>query len=514
MIDPTREASLPRTLTEIDRRLHAVEMKSAIPGATGGTGSQGPAGPAGADGQDGEDGRTLLSGTVDPTAGDGADGDFFINTATSTLFGPKAAGAWPAGVSLIGADGADGAQGPAGPAGADGQDGADGQTDPYSVIMITGGTGTPVTHPQLPQGGKFYYGPAIGGTLRATLTADGNSTTGLYSADATDFHPINALGLTYSTGLSASSVRGDYAVTNAWDQGVFSEFGNNSSSTTATQYIHTVSDTGVPLVLNTSGSDQAYDTVGSTVATAYVNNATLYQGASVSSGYNRDLFLGSTDQGVIYGVAMDNSPDRGYLCSWDLADAYNTTVTTGTPPDLSSVRLTKISKTGFYGSLPAGGFDGSFRMCTPWHGALTGKSYAWLCDASSNIIRVELATANIFHFNAGVGFSAGQGYVDHCSPIMIESTEWGDAQDSFLGLDQLDDGTGTSTNEWRIVKFGAWGYTDVTPIGSGSALPWNLRAYPVPVDENDAMYSGGKPSQITMYSPNDGGTVVVNIGDL
>jgi hypothetical protein len=38
-------------------------------------------------------------------------GDFYINTATSTIFGPKAAGTWPSGVSIIGAPGANGADG-------------------------------------------------------------------------------------------------------------------------------------------------------------------------------------------------------------------------------------------------------------------------------------------------------------------------------------------------------------------------------------------------------------------
>jgi hypothetical protein len=68
------------------------------------------AGIQGDTGAAGTDGRTILSGAVDPTT-EGADGDFYINTATSTLFGPKASGTWPAGVSLIGADGADAAIG-------------------------------------------------------------------------------------------------------------------------------------------------------------------------------------------------------------------------------------------------------------------------------------------------------------------------------------------------------------------------------------------------------------------
>ena len=67
--------------------------------------------PQGEQGNPSPAGNTVLSGTVDPTAADGADGDFWINTATSTLFGPKAAGAWPAGVSLVGPAGSGGGGG-------------------------------------------------------------------------------------------------------------------------------------------------------------------------------------------------------------------------------------------------------------------------------------------------------------------------------------------------------------------------------------------------------------------
>lgn len=49
----------------------------------------------------------LLNGTAPPTAGDGADGDFWIDTTAWAIYGPKAAGAWPSGVSLIGKSGSD-----------------------------------------------------------------------------------------------------------------------------------------------------------------------------------------------------------------------------------------------------------------------------------------------------------------------------------------------------------------------------------------------------------------------
>ena len=56
-------------------------------------------------GTNGTNGLTLLSGTSDPTT-QGVNGDFYINTATTKIFGPKAAGTWPAGVVYVGATGA------------------------------------------------------------------------------------------------------------------------------------------------------------------------------------------------------------------------------------------------------------------------------------------------------------------------------------------------------------------------------------------------------------------------
>jgi hypothetical protein len=89
-----------------------VGAKTDLKGDTGAAGADGADGAAGADGADGADGKTVLNGAIDPTT-EGVDGDFYLNTATHTIFGPKS-GTWPAGVSLVG------------PAGVDGVDGADG----------------------------------------------------------------------------------------------------------------------------------------------------------------------------------------------------------------------------------------------------------------------------------------------------------------------------------------------------------------------------------------------------
>ncbi|MEI8193549.1 MAG: hypothetical protein WCG64_06765, partial [Flavobacteriia bacterium] len=101
-------------------------------GATGPTGATGPAGAAGATGPQGPTGvagpagTSIMSGIIAPTALIGNNGDFYINTATNMLYGPKANNTWPNGVSLIGATGPAGSIGATGPAGPTGATGAQG----------------------------------------------------------------------------------------------------------------------------------------------------------------------------------------------------------------------------------------------------------------------------------------------------------------------------------------------------------------------------------------------------
>jgi hypothetical protein len=66
------------------------------------TGPQGPQGIAGINGTNGTNGNTVLNGTTNPSNSLGNNGDFYINTSTYYLFGPKASNMWPAGTSIIG----------------------------------------------------------------------------------------------------------------------------------------------------------------------------------------------------------------------------------------------------------------------------------------------------------------------------------------------------------------------------------------------------------------------------
>ena len=110
-------------------------------GIQGPTGSTGPQGTAGVAGQTVIAGKAVLSGSVDPSTSQGSDGDYYVNTATNFLFGPKS-GTWPtAGVNMIGPIGPTGLQGAVGPQGVAGSTGAAGQTGPQGATGAQGPQG-------------------------------------------------------------------------------------------------------------------------------------------------------------------------------------------------------------------------------------------------------------------------------------------------------------------------------------------------------------------------------------
>lgn len=85
------------------------DLRNQIAGIPAGpAGPQGAPGTDGTDGSNGLDGKTILNGTSNPTASIGVVGDFYLNTTTATIFGPKTADGWNGGINLIGP------QGPAG----------------------------------------------------------------------------------------------------------------------------------------------------------------------------------------------------------------------------------------------------------------------------------------------------------------------------------------------------------------------------------------------------------------
>ena len=100
-------------------------------GKRGPKGRAGAAGTNGSNGTNGADGNTIIYGTGAPSNGTGNNGDSYIATDTHYIYGPKAAGVWPAGTSIVGP------QGPAGSNGSNGTNGATGATGPSSFGTLT-----------------------------------------------------------------------------------------------------------------------------------------------------------------------------------------------------------------------------------------------------------------------------------------------------------------------------------------------------------------------------------------
>jgi hypothetical protein len=113
--------------------------------------------------------NTLRSGASVPLPTLGANGDFYINTATWRIYGPKAGLNWGSGASMIGATGPQGVPGPQGATGAQGPQGLQGPAGPPSGTAVLNGSGPPA--PYVGTNGDFYidtsahavYGPKTSG---------------------------------------------------------------------------------------------------------------------------------------------------------------------------------------------------------------------------------------------------------------------------------------------------------------------------------------------------------------
>ena len=188
------------------------------------TGSPGPTGPAG------NDAAAWYDGVVAPPSNLGKSGDWYINTASGILFGPKASGSWGNGLPLqsgpngpTGPSGVTGATGPivTGPTGlgATGPTGP-GVTGPTGLRGVTGPAGGPtgpastVTGPTGPGGSTGPTGVGATGATGAAGSAGANGSTGptgaagAASAVTGPTGPVAATGATGPTGSGSTGPTG------------------------------------------------------------------------------------------------------------------------------------------------------------------------------------------------------------------------------------------------------------------------------------------------------------------
>ena len=132
-------------------------------------------------GATGPAGNTIRNGAGAPGSGIGINGDFYLNTSNTSIYGPKTAGAWGSGTSLVGFTGPTGPiglTGHTGPTGPQGLTGPQGPTGPIGVTGFTGPQGptgatglTGFTGATGPQGTTGPTGP-VGATGPGASTGD------------------------------------------------------------------------------------------------------------------------------------------------------------------------------------------------------------------------------------------------------------------------------------------------------------------------------------------------------
>ncbi|PHR02365.1 MAG: hypothetical protein COB29_13985 [Sulfitobacter sp.] len=163
------------------------------PGSVGETGLQGDPGdigPAGNEGAIGPAGNSVLNGSVAPSSQLGQEGDFYLNTQTHNIFGPKTTDAWGTGTSIIGPQGLIGENGAdsivPGPPGNNGAEGAEGQSA-YDFWLSQGNAGTENDFIASLKGDKGETGTQGPAGQNATVP-DHSSIPGLDADDHTQYH--------------------------------------------------------------------------------------------------------------------------------------------------------------------------------------------------------------------------------------------------------------------------------------------------------------------------------------
>jgi hypothetical protein len=184
-------------------------------------------------------GNTILSGSGAPSSALGVNGDIYLDTAATRLYGPKAAGAWGSGVALIGASGANGTNGTNGTAATVAvgtvTTGAAGSS---ATVTNTGTTSAAVLAFSIPRGDAGTNG--TNGT--AATVAVGTVTTGAAGSSAS----ITNSGTTSAATLNFTIPRGDAGT-------------NGTNGTAATIAVGTVTTgaAGTSAIITNAGTSSA-----------------------------------------------------------------------------------------------------------------------------------------------------------------------------------------------------------------------------------------------------------------
>lgn len=209
-----------------------------------------------ADSGAGASARTVLSGSGAPGVGTGADGDFYIDTADTEIYGPKASGAWGSATSLVGPAGATGSAGAAGSTGATGAAGAAATISVGSVTTGAAGSSAAVTNAGTSSAATFNFTIPRGDTG----TAGSTGATGATGA-------AGATGATGAAGAAATISVGTVTTGAAGSSATVTNTGSNSAAILAFSIPR--GDTGATGATGSTGATGATGVVTATAPITY-----------------------------------------------------------------------------------------------------------------------------------------------------------------------------------------------------------------------------------------------------
>lgn len=351
-------------------------------GATGAIGQQGPigligpaglAGPVGATGAQGVagvDGKTVLNGTSNPISLIGNNGDFFINTTSNTLFGPKANGTWPAGVSLVGPQGPTGQTGPAGPQGTPGSLPPGSQNG--EMIYWNGTSWVSILPGQTGQQLTFCYdrpqwGPCLAQivTITATnITGFGASSGGQVVSDGGN--AIISRGVCWD--ISPNPDLSDLHTTNGVGVGAFtSQISGIAPNTLYYVRAYATNSAGTSFgnqITFTSGADLP------SVSTDNISSLT-FNSATISGSVLADGGAQVTQRGICYGLTTNPTIQNSFVLSGSGLGSFTSNISglSGNTTYYARAFATNASGTSYGSNLIFSTFSApAAQSCSGWSG--------------------------------------------------------------------------------------------------------------------------------------------------